>query len=136
MHAPGAVWGLGSEYRFGFAGMPQRLTFKGLFDVNFGYGTDTTQFLSIGVGANWYLGDFVGTKTKLAYIGADVSAGDATNAVTAHSVTSAVLGVGASYTFLHTTQADFNAMVHYALLLQKLDNSEPSVLTFRIGMAF
>ena len=110
-----------------------QLTGKTLVDMNLGTGSDTSRFIDLAVGANFFPSDIQLSQVK-PYVGADAGVGfvRTANARTADSL--AVAGTLGFQMLTNQTNVDVN--VRYELLTQQISGVNPQVLGLRIGMNY
>lgn len=110
-----------------------QLTGKTLVDMNLGTGSDTSRFIDLAIGANFFPADIQLSQVK-PYLGADAGVGfvRTANARTADSL--AVAGTVGFQMLTNQTNVDVN--LRYELLTQQISGANPQVLGLRIGMNY
>lgn len=111
----------------------RRLTGKIIADLNFGSGTDSSRFTSIGVGANIYpyMEQVAGGRP---YVGGSLSFGSVQNDA-GNTEEGVAIGAGAGFQF-STQELNLDANLQYTLLTSEIDDDIPSVLGVRLAVNF
>jgi len=106
---------------------------KVLADLNFGAGTDTSRWINLALGADYYL-SAIRPSYGIPYITGDIGFGFTRTASNREDDAPAV-GGGAGFKF--ATQAlNLDINLHYQVLTAQVDNRTPSLLGLRAAMNF
>lgn len=109
------------------------LTGKVFGDFYFGSGTDNSNFINLGVGADYYPGvrQVAGARP---YITGDVGFGTTRNE--AENTENALsLGAGGGFRFI-AERMTIDTSLHYTILTAELDDDTPQVLALRVALNF
>ena len=125
------MYNLRGSYAFN---MDDRWTIKGLADLTFGAGRTVSRMFSAGVGADLFLQNLTVSDFGVPYFSAQAGFGSARNE-SGTVGTGLEVGGGAGFQF-RANELNWDVGLHYAILTQELDGSNPQVTSLRAAVNF
>ena len=110
-----------------------QLTGKTLVDMNLGTGSDTSRFIDVAVGANYFPTEIQLSQVK-PYVGGDAGVGFVR---TSDARSADSLAVAGSLGFqMLTNQTNIDVSLRYELLAQQIEGNNPQIFGLKIGMNY
>lgn len=125
------MYNLRGSYAFN---MDDRWTIKGLAELTFGAGRTVSRMFSAGVGTDFFVPNLTVGDFGVPYISAQAGFGSARNERGTIG-TGLEAGGGAGFQF-RANELNWDIGLHYAILTQELDGSNPQITSLRAAVNF
>jgi hypothetical protein len=124
------MYDLAGSYHYNLS---DRVAAKVMGDLNFASGTTSSRFADLGVGGDVYLSEMK-MGYGVPYATADVGYGSVRDAAS-RTAEGAAVGAGAGFK-VETEALNLDINLHYAVLTEQLNNTNPSILGLRMALNF